>query len=320
MPLLALLALTTQAPFPYGSPAFTQFVDDSYRLARKDPATFYTQSDQKVRTITGRTWDEFLKPYRRALRSGDRVDAERNLGEALHRVVKKLLPRYSLEHGFEFVNMIESGQRQCLLQSVLMASLMQRAGVNAGVVVVWRRRGREPSNNAHNCVLIKLGDGRDLLVDASEPRPFANPQGLFSLTGSGEYLYVEPQYAEDRSIVCYREAATGRKIETRSFRPLDHAFLLSEFDYYRGERAPHGVFDKAPTREGLAVSEKFLLRSVEHCPSNPLAVYMLATVERKLGETAKAAQDLQRATHLYEVAGYLPEGPRRALMLQSQRR
>lgn len=316
VPLIALAAQARTTGFPYGSATFTAFVEDSYRLAGKDPATFYRQADSKLKAVTNLTWNEFLEPHRKAIdnakNTSERVNAERHLGRSLHRVVKKLLPNYSLEQGFEFANMIQNGQRQCLLQSVLIASLMQKAGVQAGVVVVWKR-GAKASNNGHNCVLVKLSNGHDILVDASEPEPFAQPVGLFSLTLSGSYRYVEPRYSQDHTITAYKHADTGRPLALGDFLPLDTAFVRSEFDYYRGERAPQGIFAKHPTREGLALSERFLKRSSEACPRNPLTLYMLGTAQRKLGRERTAAQNLQQAERLYFAYGHLPEGPRRAI-------
>ena len=61
-----------------------------------------------------------------------------------------------------------SGQRQCFLQSVLIAGLLQRMGISAGVAMVYRNPRGEESNNGHAVTLVKLPDGDDLVADAAE--------------------------------------------------------------------------------------------------------------------------------------------------------
>ena len=41
-----------------------------------------------------------------------------------HKLTKTIIPRFSLDRGFEFANVVRYGERQCFLQSVLIASLV----------------------------------------------------------------------------------------------------------------------------------------------------------------------------------------------------
>src|SRR5207244_2849315 len=119
----------------------------------------------------------------------------------------------------------------------LIAGLLQSADVYAGVAMVSKNIKGLAINNAHAVTLVKLANGKDIIVDASDPEPFARQKGLFVRTR--DYRYVEPAFEEDSStILFYRAAAGGQKIETRSVRTLDYEFLRSQFAYYRGERAP----------------------------------------------------------------------------------
>jgi hypothetical protein len=66
-----------------------------------------------------------------------RAAAERQVCADLHKSIKSRIPRFSLDRGFEFRHTVGRGERQCFLQSVVIASLLQRAGIPAGVAMVF---------------------------------------------------------------------------------------------------------------------------------------------------------------------------------------
>ena len=99
-------------------------------------------------------------------------------------LVKRLLPHFSLEEGYEFAYAALKGERQCLLQSVLVQGLLEQAGFRAGVYMVWRNPEGKESNLGHAVAVLRL-EGRNYLVDPSEPEPFARHLGLFVDTGAG---------------------------------------------------------------------------------------------------------------------------------------
>jgi hypothetical protein len=192
---------------------------------------------------------------------------------------------------------------------VLIAGLLQKAGLNAGVVMVYKNIRGEQTNNGHAVVLVRLPDKKDIIVDASEPKPFARQRGLFVKTM--DYRYVDPVY-EDKSdkIRCFKPASGAGKIDTAKVKTLDIGFLDSQFCYYRGERAIGGLLASKKTYEGLARSALYLETSMKRCPQNPLAVYMLGRVYLDQGKTALARQTLNRAKTLYMRFGWVPDGMR----------
>jgi hypothetical protein len=120
-------------------------------------------------------FDQLLRARKRELKAikdpAAKTRAEIALGAWLHKLVKMTIPKFSLERGFEFCNVIKCGERQCLLQSALIAGLLQEMGADAGTVMVYRNAQGQESNNGHAAVLLKLPDGRDLIVDASDREP-----------------------------------------------------------------------------------------------------------------------------------------------------
>lgn len=157
--------------------------------------------------------------------------------------------------------------------------------------------------------LVRLTDGRDLLVDASERRPKATHQGLFMTDNVADhYQFVEPEYDHNGFITAYR-TVDGRLLPARRMRPLDARFLRSQFYFYRGERAPGGFLGRPATQTGLAASARYLERAVAIRPENPLAVYVLGHVYRKQGRTDAAKGQFVRAYELYRRFGYVPVGP-----------
>jgi hypothetical protein len=230
----------------------------------------------------------------------------------VHRVVKGTIPRFSLDRGFEFCNVVRYGERQCFLQAVLIAGLLQRMGVPAGIAMVYRNIQGQETNNGHAVTLVRLADGRDLIVDASDPEPFARQQGLFVRVN--DYQYADPIYeGASGKIVAYRSVPGRARLAPRQVRTLDLPFIRSQFAYYRGERRTGGLLARAKTRSGLAAAEKDLRTSVAFCPRNPLAVYMLGRARLAQGRTQDARPILQRAHDLYARFGWVPPGPRQYL-------
>ena len=308
--------------YPYGSAPFSRFVADSYRYAGAgDPRAFFRWMDAALaRRAPGDTWSARLAARRRALQGiGDpvrRARAEKAWCASLHKTIKTTIPRFSLDRGFEFANAARRGERQCFLQSVLIAGLLQASGVDAGVIMISRNDRGRPTNNGHAVTLVKLSDGTDVLIDASRPRPFARHQGLFGRVGNDGYRYVLPVFANAASPVILRYTAVdgGRGAATPGLRPAEIDFLRSQFAYYRGERAPGGALSARPTAAGLEAAARNLRTSVGACPRNPLPVYFLGRVYQKQRRTPEARTQFERARLLYERAGWVPAGMRQALV------
>lgn len=307
--------------YAYGSPAFAAFVDDSYDVAKRGRSQdFFDWMDREFDAAAGNDIESFAAAARNRMQ-GARSPAARTVQEVqtareVHRLVKRAIPRFSLDRGFEFHQTEALGERQCFLQSVLIAGLLQACGVEAGVVMVYLNEKGDSTNNGHAVTLLRLASGNELVVDASEPRPFATHRGLFVATGSEPpYRYVRPTYASGDVpfMVAGTAEGPGGRLPPSALRPVDIGFLRSQFDYYRGERAPGGILAKPPTSKGLAQSAKFLERSVRECGQNPLAVYMLGTVYEALGDLPRARERLQFAKGLYEADGWVPAGVELAL-------
>jgi hypothetical protein len=251
--------------------------------------------------------------------TGKRTQLEVALSARLHRLVKSAIPRFSLDRGFEFSNTVAFGERQCFLQSVIIAGFLQKAGVHAGVVMVYRNIRGEESNNGHAVTLVKLSNGHDLIVDASDPVPFVEQQGLF-IRDRG-YIYVKPVYEKrGHTILYYIAAANGRKIASSRADTLDYDFIRSQFYYYRGERAPGGVFAQKKTKAGLLASARALQRSVRLSPGNPLAVYMLGRAMNSLGDAGRADMLFVKAYRLYSGYGWVPAGAKETYALARSRK
>ncbi len=312
--------------YPYHSPKFTRFVDESYQSGHAgESREFYTWMTNAYAS------SQYRYPGREtlgleALLSAKKQDftamsdpsmrakAEMEWGAWLHRMVKTTITKFSLDRGFEFYNVVGKGERQCFLQSILIAGMLQSTGVRAGVVMINKGTQGLESNNGHATVLVKLSDGCDIIVDASEREPFARQQGLF--VSQSSYTYVKPIYeAGTGKILYYRSVASGTRISTRTVRTLDYDFLRSQFWYYRGERAPSGILASHRTPGGLKASERALATSVSICQENPLAVYMLGRVHYAEGHTKKARALLNQANRLYSRFGWVPVGPKEFLAL-----
>lgn len=299
--------------YPYGGPVFTGFIADSYQLHQGgSPHGFYRWMDSRRIGGSG-TWGDRIRTLREERRTASstkrRTEMEIAAAADFHRAVKRAIPRFSLERGFEFAFTVRYGERQCFLQSVLLAGLLQAAGIDAGVVMVYRNAQGEESNNGHAVTLVKLSDGRDAVLDASEMHPFHAHRGLFVFEAhSNDYRFVQPVYnsagAEGARILRYSHA--GRTVTVSRVRPLPVAFLRSQFAFYRGERQPGGPLAKKPTGEGLAASERHLRAANRLCVSNPLALFWLGQVCEIRGDHEAAARARTLARRLYVRQGWVP--------------
>lgn len=313
--------------FPYHGATFRGFVADSYKDGGGGaPARFfnwfskaYAQSGVAYPGKPGLSLDATLKAvaadYKQAKTPASRTAIETKSGAWLHAAVKKSIPKFSLDRGFEFRYAETRGERQCFLQGVLVAGLMQQMGMRAGVVMVSKSEKGEATNNGHAVALVKLSDGHDLIVDVSHPDPTVRQQGLFVADNTTHaFRYVAPIYGPQGTsdMILGYQAVGGPKLTPRSVAPLNIAFLRSQFDYYRGERTINGLLAK-PTPEGLAREAAYLRRASAECPRNPLAVYMLGRVYLRMGNMDAARKQLLAAQKVYEKAGWLPDGARDAL-------
>jgi hypothetical protein len=293
-------------PYPYGGKTFDSFVTDSYGGSH-GPGAFRKWLDERFRAVSPDVSRSggiggWLKARRARIRtSADEISLCRDV----HAIVKKAIPRFSLDRGFEFRYTVQYGERQCFLQSVLIAGLLQDAGVNAGVVMVWINEKGQESNLGHAVTLVRLRDGSHIVVDASEQRPFATHQGLFALVG-GKYAFLKPEYSKaDQSITAWRRAS-GAPVSSRAIGGLPVDFLRSQFEFYRGERAPGGLVADKPTREGLTASAAHFRKAVALCSRNPLAVFSLARTLEILGDTEASSRVKDTARALYRDAGWIP--------------
>ncbi len=175
--------------------------------------------------------------------------------------------------------------------------------------MVYKNIQGQETNNGHAVTLLKLSDGQDIVVDASEPEPFVRHKGLFG--GSVSYKYVDPVYDRNSDrIAYYVNASRGTRISPAHLMPLDIDFLRSQFWFYRGERAPGGLLASVKTKEGLAESARALETSVRICPNNPLAEFSLGRVYRMQGNYQQARVSFENAYKLYQKYGWIPAGPK----------
>ena len=303
---LVLVAAPQAARFPYAGPVFDLFVKESYRVAgRRNPNEFYDTMDARAVAAGLPTWAAWAKGHPA---TGTAADA-RDAGAQVWKRIKKTITKFSLDRGFEFTNAVTTNERQCYLQSIIVAGELQRAGYDAGVAMVWSNPKGQTSNNGHAVAVVRTG-AKDLVVDCSEPKPFEVHKGLFMRMGGG-YKYVEPSYDADEWITGYRISGSGASVPPKRLTLLDLPFLRSQFDYYRGERAFGGVIAKRKTPLGLAASEKFYKRSLQACPENPLPRAMLVRTLALEGKTAEAQAQQGRVLKQYAAYGWTPGDVRR---------
>ncbi|WP_019011818.1 hypothetical protein [Deinococcus aquatilis] len=228
-----------------------------------------------------------------------------------HAFIKRVVPKFSLERGFEFASLTSSGERQCLSQSTLIAGLLQRAGLDAGLMMVWTSMTGQVSNLGHVTSLLRLPSGAgDLEVDASEPQPFATHPGLLGWTGRG-YAFLKASFASKGQITAYLPVGQARPLQPPQVQFLSLPYVRSQYSYYRAERAIGGVLGTGTgraTASGLQASEQQLLLALAQEPQNALAASVLGTVWRKQGKTAQARRQYLKAGQLYAAQGYTPAG------------
>lgn len=314
------------AAYAYGSPAFSALTQDSYAVRALKTPDFSTWLEGKYAAANfpldgGKTLMAGLAARKAATSaaSGDQRDQlAQDTAQWAHTFIKKILPNFSLERGYEFAYAVSAGQRQCLLQSLLIAALLQQTGLDAGGVMVWQNDKGQESNLGHVVALLRLPSGKAaLLDDASDPKPFMTHQGLLIRDGDA-YRFVHPVY-DGQKITGFTRADTQKSIPLASARPLDLAYLKSQINYYRGERVDGGFmggggnYGGKSTQTGLTQSAKFLQQAVSNDNQNALATYVLGLVQRKLGQDAQAKANILAGAKLYQAQGHLPAGPADAL-------
>lgn len=147
--------------------------------------------------------------------------------------------------------------------------------------------------------MLRLASGSDVLVGISERDPLVRHQGLFGLdTKVGHYVLPEPKYDTDSATTGCRNLVTSRLEALKDWLPPSASFLLSQFDYYRGEQAPAGFWRRGP--RGLEASVRFLKMAVTLDPQNPLPVYLLGYVrkQRRLALAKKVPHGLPAVAKL----------------------
>lgn len=309
---------------PYLSPRFSALIEESYRYCgSKNPASsFYNWMDKayrkpKYRIFSSKqTLESFLQERNQQLNSitdpATRTRAELDLSVWAHRTIRSTIPGYNLDKGFEFYNAAARRERQCFLQSTTVSGLLQAAGVNCGVVMVCRNTQGEPTNNGHAVVMVRLSNGKDIIVDGSHRDTFVRQRGL--MVRAPGYRYVTPVYdGRTGMIQYYRPIQGGGTIQPSKVNTLSYDFMRSQFWYYRGERAVGGPLAKRPSRSGLQTARKALETSVSIDPRNPLSTYMLGRVYLQQGSTTNARKTLSDAYRLYAAYGWVPESPRQYL-------
>lgn len=315
--------------YPYGGPQFTTIVADSYHRAGGPTSQFYTWWDTKYRT-GGRTllgWSKTgdlqagltVEKAKLATLHDPAQKTARILADCttLHHWVKTAIPRFSLTEGYEFSNAVTKGERQCLLQSVLLSGMLQAAGVDAGCVMVYKSISGEESNLGHVVCRLHLPNGRDTLLDASDPVPFVRHLGLLGYV-KGKLRYADPVFVGKGTLIAgYTLPGSGKTVTASLLRPLTWDYVRSQFDFYRGERTPGGLLAAHSTWDGLTEEARWLQLSTVHCPDNPLAVYMLGRVYWKLDKQSTARRALSQSLVLYADAGKVPPGPREAAQIAS---
>ncbi|MHC9539208.1 MAG: tetratricopeptide repeat protein [Vulcanimicrobiota bacterium] len=314
--------------YGYGSAAFDVFVKASYdELSLDDFQEFYRWMDLAYGEWKKQGESDGTHPFPAAESSdlkglcaavekqlsslqdtSTKVQVEMSCARGVHRMVKSVISRFSLQRGYEFTSVPRYGERQCFLQSVLIAGLLQQMGMKAGLVMVYRNEKGEESNNGHAVVLLRLSDEHDLIVDASESRTFATHQGLFCNDYRGN-RYVKPVYTSGAEmIVGYQQESDDEAVERETIAALDIPFIKSQFDVYRGEWVNGALHSARKSREGLESAVRFFRRSVNTCRKNPLALYLLARSLEELNSNDEARQQFRKAYELYSECGWVYEG------------
>ena len=307
-------SLQPEPRYPFGSSAFDALIRDS---EGETPAAQRVGFEAWLGAAYARTPKAQLEgfkslpatleareaAYRKLGSVAAKVAFERETGMWLHRMVKATIPKFSLDRGFEFTNTVALGERQCLLQSVLIAGLLQRIGMDAGTVMIWRNPTGATSNLGHVSTLLKLSDGRALLVDASEPMAFPRHQGVFSFNRKLErYQFLTLAFNAQDEITGF-DRATVNDLEA-----LPYSYVRSQFYFYRGERTPGAFVNKPLTTGGMQKGIGYLKRAVQLEPQNPLAQYVLGHVYQNAGQLEAANAQFKLSHALYQKFGYVPSG------------
>lgn len=166
----------------------------------------------------------------------ERVVLEIATARWLHKTVRVVINRICLERNYQRAYPNSHEHQQGLLQSVLLAALMHEVGLNSGVVGVWMDQEGHLNEGSHTVALLRLANGRDLLVDAVSPEPFPRHKGIYIWDAQkGEYGRVETCYALDVVIVGYLRFCEGKALLPAEVAPLDLPYLYSQFARSRGE-------------------------------------------------------------------------------------
>ena len=315
-------SVASSASYAYGSSAFAQLIADSSAAVNAPgvqgfpewfAGAFQSTPSTALPGHAGLSLEAALKLRAAELKAqtntAKRVQLERDTAAWLHKAIKASIPKFSLERGFEFVYTVKNGERQCLLQSVLMAGLLQKMGLDAGAAMVWKNEKGATTNLSHVVTVLKLSDGHQIQVDASDPTPFAEHQGLFLWNAPAKgYRFLQAQFAPDRTITAYKEM-NGKTLDLELVGFLPYNYVRSQFYYYRGERTPGGFADPKKTAQGQQNSVHFLEQAVKFAPENPLAQYVLGRVYARQGRAALAQNQLEQGYKLYLRSGFVPQGP-----------
>ncbi|MFC5847685.1 hypothetical protein [Deinococcus petrolearius] len=308
----------TPADLRYGGTNFNALAAESYTLAGQGGqfTDWLNAAYQKagLPLAGGKTLIAGLDARRAELRAAKGAEKDRLARDTAtwaHTFIKKVVPKFSLERGYEFASIPKTGERQCLLQSTIIAGLLQRAGLDAGLVMVWKSQSGQESNLGHVTSVLRLPSGAgDVEVDASEPDPTATHSGLLAWVGGG-YRFVEARFGADHLITGYARSDGQGTVKPAALTFLSLNYVRSQFDYYRGERATGGVLGTGTgkaTPAGLASSERFLRRALREEPANALAANVLGNVLRKEGKDTEARAQFRAVGRLYAAQGRTPAG------------
>lgn len=141
---LLLLLPPLALSFPLESPAFHQLVEDSHAQVPGAPPFLPWLKPAYHKGFGPSSHGAYAGDPEKALRQlADRPPLE--AATWAFQVVKRLLPRFSLEEGYELAYAALKGERQCLLQDTLVQGLLESMGFTAGIFMVGRGRGRRLS-------------------------------------------------------------------------------------------------------------------------------------------------------------------------------
>lgn len=318
----ATLAAPVQADLSYGGKNFNALAAESYKLAGLqgnftdwlDAAYLKVGLPLKSGTAKGQTLGAALDARKAELKAakGQAKDAlARETAVWAHIFIKKVVPKFSLERGFEFASIAQTGERQCLLQSTIIAALLQRAGLSAGLVMVWNSQSGQESNLGHVTSVLRLpGGAGDLEVDASDPTPTAKHRGVLAWAEGGS-RFLKASFGPGDVITAYARADGRGTVKPAELSFLSLGYARSQFDYYRGERAIGGLLGTGTGKasaEGLKLSEKWLKAALAEEPNNALAAGVLGNVWRKEGRNTEARAQYLKAAKIYAAQGHTPAG------------